>query len=204
MSTEAVGAAGQEAQGQAGTPQATSGGPGPVRLPRRSPLDDWHRSHGARMVPFGGWEMPLEFDAGTVAEHMACRTRAAVFDVSHLGTVRLDGPGAEAVLERALTNSLSKIAPGRAQYSHLLDEDGWVLDDLIVWWVGDQRFDVMPNASNTSRVLNAIGGTDVTAERAVLAVQGPESRGILARVFPGAAEVGRFRVETLNWHGSNV
>jgi aminomethyltransferase len=156
------------------------------------------------MVPFGGWDMPLEFGAGTIAEHLSCRRHAAVFDVSHLGTVRLEGEGAEARLERAFTNSLSKIAPGRAQYSHLLDEEGGVLDDLIVWWVGDKRFDVMPNASNTSRVVAAIGGTDVTDRRAVLAVQGPEARQILGRVFPEAANVSRFRVQTLNWNGSDV
>jgi aminomethyltransferase len=156
------------------------------------------------MVAFGGWEMPLEFGPGTLAEHMACRQRAAIFDVSHLGTVRLVGQDAESVLQRALTNSLSKIGPGRAQYTHLLDERGSVLDDLIVWWVGDQRFDVMPNASNTSRVLGAIGGVDVTAERAVLAVQGPSSRDILARVFPDAAAVGHFRVEALDWRGAPV
>jgi aminomethyltransferase len=124
--------------------------------------------------------------------------------VSHLGTVRLQGKEAGPVLERALTNSLSKIAPGRAQYSHLLDQDGSVLDDLILWWVSEQRFDVMPNASNTSRVLRAIGGSDVTAERSVLAVQGPEARAVLGKVFPQAANVGRFRVETLDWHGSDV
>jgi aminomethyltransferase len=148
--------------------------------------------------------MPLEFSAGTLAEHMACRRETAIFDVSHLGTVRVVGADAEAVLQRALTNNLAKITPGRAQYTHLLDEQGSVLDDIIVWWVEEQRFDVMPNASNTSRVLGAIGGHDVTAERAVLAVQGPSSRATLARVFPDAAAVGHFRVETLDWRGAPV
>ncbi len=156
------------------------------------------------MVAFGGWDMPLEFETGTLAEHMACRRHAALFDVSHLGTVRLVGPEAEAVLQGALTNDLAKIGPGRAQYSHLLDEQGSVLDDLIVWWVGEERFDVMPNASNTARVLGAIGGTDVTAERAVLAVQGPEARSVLAKVSPEAAAVPHFRVSTVGWHGTPV
>ncbi len=79
-----------------------------------------------------------------------------------------------------------------------------MLDDLIVWWVSEQRFDVMPNASNTSRVLGAIGGLDVTSERAVLAVQGPASRDILGKVFPEAAAVGHFRVMTLEWRGAAV
>ena len=156
------------------------------------------------MVDFGGWEMPLNFASGTVAEHMACREGAAVFDVSHLGTVRLSGDGAWERLQGALTNDLAKIGPGRAQYTHLLCDDGSVQDDLIVWWVSDERFDAMPNASNTGAVLDALGGTDVTAERAVVAVQGPQSRDVLDRVFPEAAMVERFRVAQLVWRGVPV
>ncbi len=163
--------------------------------PRRSPLDAAHRALGAKMVPFGGWDMPLAYGTGTLAEHRACRASAVAFDVSHLGTVRVQGAGALASLQAALTNDLTKVAPGRAQYTHLLDEgDASVLDDIIVWWVDAERFDVMPNASNTERVVAAIGGDDVTAERAVIAVQGPEARARLATVAPEAVEVGRFRV----------
>ncbi|MFP5486799.1 MAG: glycine cleavage system protein T, partial [Acidimicrobiia bacterium] len=152
---------------------------------RRSPLDTIHRDAGARMVPFGGWEMPLEYGS-TIDEHLACRHDAVVFDVSHLGTVRVEGDEALALLQLTLTNDLGKIGPGRAQYTHLLDDaDGSVLDDIIVWWHADgATFDVMPNASNTDRVIGAIGGNDVTATRAVLAVQGPAARERLAAVFP--------------------
>src|SRR5690606_6493896 len=129
------------------------------------------------------------------AEHKACRDAAVAFDVSHLGTVRVAGEGALAQLQAALTNDLAKVGPGRAQYTHLLDPaDGSVLDDIIVWWVGDDRFDVMPNASNTSRVVAAIGGEDVTSARAIIAVQGPAAREVLGTVAPEAAAVGRFRV----------
>jgi aminomethyltransferase len=148
--------------------------------------------------------MPLEFADGTIAEHLACRHHAAIFDVSHLGTVRLEGADAWGRLQHALSNDLGKVGPRRAQYTHLLGEDGCVLDDIIVWWVGEQRFDVMPNASNTSRVLAALGGTDVTAERAVLAVQGPEARSVVGRIFPDAAQVGHFRVQELTWRGADV
>ncbi len=148
--------------------------------------------------------MPLQYADGTVAEHMACRTDVAVFDVSHLGTVRLAGPEARPALQRALTNDLAKIKPGKAQYTHLLDEDGSVLDDLIVWWTGEESFDVMPNASNTSRVLAAIGGTDVTAERAVVAVQGPRSRALMEAVLPEVTTVGHFGVHSLMWRGVPV
>jgi aminomethyltransferase len=156
------------------------------------------------MVGFGGWDMPLEFATGTVAEHMACRREVAVFDVSHLGTVRVAGPRARATLQWALTNDLAKIRPGKAQYSHLLDDDGSVLDDLIIWWTGPESFDVMPNASNTSRVLDAIGGRDVTDGRGVLAVQGPRSRALTAVVLPEAATVGRFEVREVAWEGVPV
>jgi len=170
---------------------------------RFSPLDANHRALGAKMVPFGGWEMPLNYEAGTVAEHLACRNGAVAFDVSHLGTVRTSGSDALGRLQAALTNDLAKIGPGRAQYTHLLDEaDGSVLDDIIVWWLGEEVFDVMPNASNTERVVEALGphAVDVTTGRAVIALQGPESRSRLADVFPAGAEVGRFRVEVLEWN----
>ncbi len=170
--------------------------------PLFSPIDAVHRRLGARMVGFGGWEMPLSYPSGTVAEHLSCRHDAVVFDVSHLGTVTLDDASARDRLQATLTNDLGKIAPGRAQYTHLLDDaDASVLDDIIVWWVDPERFDVMPNASNTERVRAAIGGTDVTSQRAVLAVQGPAARRRLADVAPEAAGVGRFRVTRFEWRG---
>jgi aminomethyltransferase len=175
----------------------------PEPASRISPLDALHRAAGARMVPFGGWDMPLSYATGTIAEHLACRDDAVVFDVSHLGTVRVEGTGSFDRLQAALTNDLDRIEPGRAQYTHLLDEgDGSVLDDIIVWWVDPDRFDVMPNASNTSRVVDALDGRDVTAQRAVLAVQGPRARERLAGVWPDAAEIGRFRVRALDRQGA--
>ena len=170
---------------------------------RRSPLDAAHRALGAKLVPFGGWEMPLSYPSGTIAEHKACRTAAVAFDVSHLGTVRLAGPDAKATIQAALTNDLDKVAPGRAQYTHLLDpDDASVVDDIIVWWVGEQRFDVMPNASNTERVRAAIGGTDVTEERAIIAVQGPAARDQLKAVAAEAAAVPHFAVTEFDWRGT--
>ena len=154
------------------------------------------------MVPFGGWEMPLSYEAGTLDEHIACRNDAVVFDVSHLGSVRIEGGDADERLQWAFTNDLAKIGPGRAQYTHLLDEaDASVLDDIIIWWVDDEVFDVMPNASNTDRVRAAIGGIETTHDRAILAVQGPGATQRLATVFPAAAQTGRFRVQTATWNG---
>jgi aminomethyltransferase len=164
------------------------------------------------MVPFGGWEMPVSYPSGTVEEHRACRESAVVFDVSHLGTLRVSGPSALEALQRTLTNDLTRIAPGRAQYTHMLDEsDASVLDDIIVWWIDDDVFDVMPNASNTDGVRLALshaaaGGDievrDTTTSRAVLAVQGPRAREVLAAVAPGAADVGRFRLATFTFAGA--
>jgi aminomethyltransferase len=154
------------------------------------------------MVGFGGWQMPLSYPGGTIAEHQACRTDSVVFDVSHLGTVRVGGTRAFDLLQNQLSNDLRKVSPGRAQYTHLLDDaDGSVVDDIIVWWIGEDLFDVMPNASNTTRVLDAIGGEDTTASRAVLAVQGPRARSKLRSVSEQAARVARFDVERFEWGG---
>lgn len=179
---------------------------------RRSPLHDFHVALKAKMVPFSGWEMPLSYPEGTLAEHLACRTESVMFDVSHLGTVRVSGPGALDALQWAFTNDLNRIGPGFAQYTHLLDAtDGSVLDDIIVWWVDDDRFDVMPNASNTSRVEKALAQAptlplvkDVTNTRAVVAVQGPKTRERLAEISTEAAEVDRFRVCQADMAGCEV
>ncbi|MGO9872572.1 MAG: glycine cleavage system aminomethyltransferase GcvT [Acidimicrobiia bacterium] len=172
---------------------------------RFSPLDAQHRQLGARMVPFGGWEMPLQY-SGVLEEHRACRERAVMFDVSHLGTVAFRGAGTLDALQWLLTNDLRRIEPGRAQYTHLLDpDDAHVVDDIIVWWLDVDRFSVMPNASNTDRLAaaaseaisagtGAVEFADVTADRAVLAVQGPTARAALAVVNAQAAAVPRFSV----------
>jgi aminomethyltransferase len=171
---------------------------------RTSPLDAAHRALDAKMVPFGGWDMPLSYPTGTLAEHRACRESAVAFDVSHLGTVRIAGPDALDRLQRALTNDLTKVGPGRAQYTHLLDpDDASVVDDIIVWWVDEQTFDVMPNASNTDGVTSALGAgaLDVTEQRAILALQGPAARATLHALWPEAAAIGRFHVATMSWNG---
>ncbi len=169
---------------------------------RLSPLDAQHRARGARMVPFGGWEMPLQY-TGVLEEHRACREHGVVFDVSHLGTIECGGADAFPALQWLLTNDLRKITPGHAQYTHLVDpDDAHVVDDIIVWWVEDARFFVMPNASNTQPIIDAfsergVALTDITGTRAILAVQGPEARALLAKVEPEAAEVPRFAVKRI-------
>jgi aminomethyltransferase len=182
---------------------------------RHSPLDAEHRALGAKLVEFGGWEMPIQY-AGVLDEHRACRRAAVVFDVSHLGSLRVAGPDAHALLQRALTNDLGRVGPGRAQYTHLLDpDDAHVVDDIIVWWVAPDDFLVMPNASNTDRItaaltqvagsgsLSRVDITDVTETRAVLAVQGPTARALLATVDPAVAATPRFAVERVRWDGAD-
>lgn len=176
---------------------------------RQSPLAATHAALHARMVEFGGWEMPIQY-AGVLEEHRECRTGAVVFDVSHLGSVSVSGPAALDLLQWAFTNDLGRIGPGRAQYTHLLDaHDAHVVDDVIVWWVGDDDFLVMPNASNTDRLVSALeqrsdgqsGATvrDVTSERAIIAVQGPAARERLAAAFPDAAAVARLHVAAVSY-----
>ncbi len=171
----------------------------------QSPLAAEHRALGASMVEFGGWEMPIAYPSGTIDEHLACRRRAVMFDVSHLGTVRVEGSDALERLQSTLTNDLTKVAPGRAQYTHLLDaDDASVADDIIVWWRPDdpQAFDVMPNASNTDGVRAALGGVDITDRRAIIAVQGPDAKALVSTVCPDAGAVGRFRVAVVDWNGA--
>lgn len=151
------------------------------------------------MVEFGGWDMPVSYPTGTINEHLACRESAVVFDVSHLGTVRVEGFYAKAALQGVLTNDIDKISVGKAQYTHLLNESGCVLDDIIVWWVAPDRFDVMPNASNTDSVVSAIGGVDVTNSRAVLAVQGPVAKKLLAKISEQFPLVTKNIVKRVTW-----
>ena len=171
---------------------------------RHSPLDAEHRALGGRMVPFAGWDMPIRYGS-VLDEHRACRMGAVVFDVSHMGSVWVRGPGAFEALQGLFTNDLAKIGRGRAQYTHLLADDASVIDDLIVWWVGEEQFLVIPNAANTAPALAALeaaaagasGGADVedvTEQRALLAVQGPEARRRLADLAPEAASVAHFGV----------
>ncbi len=135
---------------------------------RHSPLDAEHRALDARMTEFGGWDMPIQYRS-VLEEHRACREHAVVFDVSHLGSVRVAGPGAVPVLQWALTNDLGRIGPGRAQYTHLLDpDDAHVVDDIIVWWVDDDELLVMPNASNTDPIVSTLEAAAAARDDGVL------------------------------------
>ena len=159
---------------------------------RRTPLFDRHEAAGGRLVPFAGWEMPVQYE-GVRAEHVAVRTGAGVFDVSHMGEIETGGPDAGAFLQHLLSNDVTRIADGGAQYSVLCNEDGGVLDDLFTYRLGD-RFLTVTNASNHesnhSWFADHAGGFDVTVEDtaaryAMLAVQGPKARAAVEQIAAG-------------------
>jgi glycine cleavage system T protein (aminomethyltransferase) len=154
----------------------------------RTPLYEQHVAAGARLVEFAGWEMPVTYE-GIREEHAAVRTHAGVFDVSHMGEVEVEGPGAQAFLQRALSNDVAAIELGGAQYSCLCDEEGGILDDLIAYRLGGDRYLLVTNSANHEADLAWLGrwgrGFDVAvrdvADRyAMLAAQGPHARGVVS------------------------
>jgi aminomethyltransferase len=146
-----------------------------------------HQESGAKIVPFAGWEMPVQYE-GIREEHVAVRTHAGMFDVSHMGEVEVEGPAALAFLQRVLSNDVAKVAVGGAQYSCLCEEDGGVLDDLFAYRLGHDRYLVVTNAANHESDLAWLGQQsrglevivrDVADRYAMVAVQGPHARQIL-------------------------
>jgi aminomethyltransferase len=176
---------------------------------KRTPLHARHVAAGARLVPFAGWEMPVQY-AGIREEHLAVRERVGVFDVSHMGEVETFGSDAEAFLQRVLSNDVSRIAERGAQYSVLCRQDGGVLDDLFSYRLGTDRFLTVTNAANHARDLawmqRHAEGFDVTLgdrlhDYAMLAVQGPEARGLVAGLADGELPK-RFRTAELTVAGA--
>ncbi|MFV0127665.1 glycine cleavage system aminomethyltransferase GcvT [Streptomyces sp. HMX112] len=156
--------------------------------PRLTALDAVHRSLGATMTDFAGWDMPLRYGSER-DEHNAVRTKAGLFDLSHMGEITVTGPRAAALLDHALVGNIGGVAVGRARYTMICREDGGILDDLIVYRLGESEYLVVANASNAQTVLDALTeradgfDAEVRDDRdayALLAVQGPESPGILA------------------------
>jgi aminomethyltransferase len=149
---------------------------------RRTPLYERHRALNARMVPFAGWEMPVQYE-GVIPEHRAVRADTGVFDVSHMGELEVEGPRAHQFLQGMLANDLDKIEPGQAQYTLLTNERGGIIDDLIAYRIGQGRYLLVVNASNRETVFrwlkeHEIPGSDVrdvSDEFGLLAVQGPRS-----------------------------
>jgi aminomethyltransferase len=149
-----------------------------VQTLRRTPLFERHAALGARLVPFAGWEMPVQYSS-IAAEHLAVREHAGVFDVSHMGRLELAGPEAHGYLQARLTNDLDRIGPGQAQYTLLPNECGGVVDDLIAYR-GTDGYLLVVNAANTETDLGLLGeARDASDEWAMLAVQGPKALELL-------------------------
>lgn len=171
----------------------------------RSPLHAFHTELGARFVDFGGWEMPVQYES-VLAEHQAVREHCGWFDVSHLGRFRWEGEGATEVLREQLCNDISKIGPGRSQYTLILNETGGVVDDLIVWRWDEERYWVLPNAANHERVMQRFASAgpsvlleDVRPDTVTVAIQGPAAPEILEQVL--GVPVGRFRTVSGSFAG---
>ena len=176
---------------------------------KRTPLHDRHAAAGARLVPFAGWEMPVQY-AGIREEHVAVRTKVGVFDVSHMGEIETHGPDAEEFLQRILSNDVSKIAEDGAQYSVLARPDGGVLDDLFSYRLGPERFLTVTNASNHEKDLAwfqkharefDVHVDDKLHDYAMLAVQGPEARDLVQTLADGELPK-RFRTTTTTVAGA--
>lgn len=171
------------------------------------PLHDFHKANGARFVPFGGWEMPVQYSS-ILEEHKAVREAAGLFDVSHMGEVLIHGPDAAAYLDHLLVNAIASAEIGRAIYSPMCLENGGVVDDLIVYRMGAAEFLLCVNAANHAKDLSWMqtqadaSGMDVCLEDqsdayALLALQGPKAADILEVCgFAGIAELKRFRHES--------
>jgi aminomethyltransferase len=159
------------------------------------PLDAWHRGLGARMVPFAGYEMPIQYE-GIIAEHRWTRTSAGLFDVSHMGQLLIVGAGAEAALESLLPADIRILKDGRLRYSLLLADDGGILDDLMVTRRGDHFYMVVNGATKHADIAHIEGRLpsgvmlDHMKEQALLALQGPKAVEALSRLAPGVEALG--------------
>ncbi len=162
---------------------------------KRTSLYDTHVKYGGKMVPFAGWEMPVQYKAGVISEHMAVRTKAGMFDVSHMGEIVCKGPDALANLNMLLTNDYAGMADGQARYSPMCNEEGGVVDDLIVYKKNDEEYLMVVNAANKDKDFNwmkAHQSGDVTFEDisdtiGQIALQGPLAKKILLKLVSGDA-----------------
>lgn len=167
---------------------------------KQTPLNAVHRELGGRMVDFGGWDMPVQYPAGVIEEHMRCRTRAGLFDVSHMGEIWVSGRGAIPFVNRLTTNDVTKLVDGQAHYSALTNDDGGVVDDLLVYRFGPQKLLLVVNAGTTEKDWDWISSkcdafrregtitpegvtlTNASSDFCQIAIQGPEAVGILQKL----------------------
>jgi aminomethyltransferase len=192
-----------------GTPYSgdPEGGAGTAPEPLgKLPLDAWHRARGARMVPFAGYEMPVQYE-GIIAEHLWTRENAGLFDVSHMGQLLIHGAGADAALEALMPGDLRAAADMKPKYSLLLDEDGGIVDDLMATRRGEDFYVVVNGATKhgdiayMERRLPGDVVIDHMKEQALLALQGPRAAEALDSIVPGVAALGFMQAGPFHWHG---
>jgi aminomethyltransferase len=161
---------------------------------KKSPLDARHRALNAKMVPFAGWSMPVTYDGlGVMAEHEAVRSRAGLFDVSHMGEFLVDGPNSLAVLQNLVPNDVARLQMGGALYSPICNERGGIVDDCLIYRIGETRYMVVVNASNAAKDFAWFEShwgagstlTDISMETGLVAIQGPRAMGIVKRIIEG-------------------
>jgi aminomethyltransferase len=173
------------------------------------PLDDWHRAHGARMVPFAGYEMPVQYE-GIIAEHLWTRENAGLFDVSHMGQLLIHGHNVAKALEGLMPGDFQSAADMKPKYSLLLDEEGGIIDDLMATRRGDDFYVVVNGATKhgdidyMQRRLPRDVVIDYMKEQALLALQGPRAAEALEAVVPGATELGFMQGGPFSWNGHHL
>ena len=181
---------------------------------KRTCLHDAHRKHKARFIEFGGWEMPVQYQ-GLLQEHAAVRERAGLFDVSHMGEIEIEGPGALEFCRSVATNDAERLTDGRAQYTLLCDEQGGTIDDTLLYRLGAEKFLFCVNAGNREvcadwLVSRAVGHpgvsvTDRSDELALIALQGPLAQNVVTAIGASAiAELERFSVSESDLGGCEV
>ena len=172
-------------------------------IDKQTSLHAWHAAHGARLVPFAGWSMPVMYKTGTVAEVQACRSQAGLFDVSHMGEFSVTGTGAAQFLQSITANDVTTLVDGQAQYSMLLNEEGGVKDDIIVYKLSDDDHMVVVNAGCLDKDWEWVSGqaarypdlsvSDISDASALIAVQGPLAVKLVSELANGSvAETPRF------------
>ncbi len=173
-------------------------------------FNDIHKQSGARLIDFGGWDMPVQF-AGILAEHKAVREKAGLFDIAHMGQVWVSGSGAFDFLQRVTTNDVSKLRAGQGQYSLLCREDGCVVDDLYVYKMEDDRYFLVVNAGRRSVdrqwLLDHKKGEVEILERAdgaAVAIQGPAAEAVAKKFFPSASSLTKNDIGSFSWKGADV
>ena len=190
-----------------GDPQGGASAPAPQL--EKLPLDGWHRDHGGRMVPFAGYEMPVQYE-GIIAEHLWTRENAGLFDVSHMGQLFIYGRGADVALERLMPGDFRSAADMKPKYSLLLADDGGIVDDLMATRRGEDFYVVVNGATKhgdvdyMQRRLPEDVIIDHMRQQALLALQGPRAAEVLETIVPGVSELSFMQAGPFNWQGHSL